>query len=149
MFNRLSNLTRSITLLLAFTMPFCCCAVGLVSGTGGTCCTTLNTKQCCNQQSVDWLEDYLADVAPADQESQDKSCKGMSCCIKGFTPSDNWSPPCDTVGTAIQFDYVYTNMFAELSERGSLQIHPPPKIPISQLGFSDAPSIRRAVILQV
>lgn len=148
MFNRFPNLTRTIALILAFTMPFCCCIVGAISGDGDACCMTVNVKPCCNAQPVDWLEEYLADVAPEQEEPSD-SCKGMSCCIKGFTLSDNWTPPCDTIGEVIHFNFVYINMFTQLSERDSLQTRPPPKICISQLGFSDAPSIRSAVILQV
>ena len=148
MFNRLPNLTRCIALLLAFTMPFCCCIVGAIAGDSDACCMTLNVKPCCKAQSVDWLEEYLEDVAPEQEEPSD-SCKGMSCCIKGFTLVDSWSPPCDTFGTVIQFDCAYVILFTQLSERDSQQTHPPPKICISQLGFSDAPSIRSAVILQV
>ncbi len=148
MFNRFPNLTRTIALLLAFTMPFCCCIVGAIAGDGDACCMTLNVKPCCKAQSVDWLEEYLEDVVPEQEEPSD-SCKGMSCCIKGFTLSDNWSPPCDMFGKAIHFDCVYTKMVTQLSECNALQTRPPPKICISQLGFSDAPSIRSAVILQV
>ena len=148
MFNRFPNLTRSIALLLAFTVPFCCCIVGAVAGESDGCCMSLNVKPCCKAQSVDWLEEYLDNVAPEQDEPSD-SCKGRSCCIKGFTLSDGWSPPCDTIWKTILFDCVHINLFRQLSDRNSLQTHPPPKICISQLGFSDAPSIRSAVILQV
>ncbi len=148
MFARLPNLTRCTALLLALTLPFCCCIVGAVSGIGSPCCATLDASTCCNAQTVDWLEEYLEEVTP-EQERPSDSCKGMSCCIKGFTLSHNWSPPCDTFGQPTTFDCFYLDSHALLSEHLTIQTHPPPNLLHSQLGFSDAPSIRGVVILQV
>ena len=88
--------SRFIALLTAAVMPLCCCIVSTATGT--SCCTTVEIVQpersCCSTSSCQ-------EAAPAEQSGQPCEDSLCSCCIKAPVSATNWTPPIDTIGTAL------------------------------------------------
>ena len=154
MYRRRGIITNTIALVLAFTMPMCCCALKSMLTSGDSCCTVVSQivdsdtacetqSSCCNSSSEQ-----------SNTNDKDKTPCGDDCanCIQDTILSQDWSPPVDTIGTDIPDYFKSTIAFADLvtspiTTSGS--IHGPPRFDPHLLGYSSAPSMRGSLILQV
>ena len=138
---------KTIAIMLAFAMPICCCFATAFAGGTSSCCTASESTTVCSQQTVDWLDDLLG---PLEEQEEQDSCDGMSCCIKMCSPTQDWVPPLDTIGQDLPtFLIQHAIVDAFVLSDASVRLHPPPLIEFNLLGNSNAPSLRGAVILQV
>jgi len=143
MLHRQHNLMKTIALVLAFTMPFCCCAVNAVAGEPDSCCEKIEVVSCCETTAS-------TQSSPCDQEEEEKSCEDCSCCIKGLVLDSDWSVPNDLIGS--ERPMFMRNGFISNAIQLSLatiELPPPQSVKITTLGNSSAPSMRGAVILEV
>lgn len=153
MYKRRGIITNTIAVVLAFTMPMCCCALMNIFMPSNSCCsttlqvvedtTTCETKSsCCNSQSE-----------KSNTNNEDKTPCSDDCgnCIQDTILSQDWSPPVDTIGTDIPDFFQTTIALAELfnSTTTSGSIHGPPRFNPHLLGYSSAPAMRGSLILQV
>ena len=154
MYKQRGIITNTIALVLAFTMPMCCCALKSMLGPSASCCSvtsqvvedaaTCETQSsCCNSFSKQ-----------SNTNDEDTTPCGDDCanCIQDTILSQDWTPPVDTIGTDIPDFFQPTIAFANLvipttATTGS--IHGPPRFYPHLLGYSSAPSMRGSLILQV
>lgn len=153
MYRRRGIITNTIALVLAFTLPMCCCALKNLFTSSGSCCSTslqvledaatCETKSsCCSSQSED-----------SNNKEEDKTPCGDDCgnCIQDTILTQDWTPPVDTIGSDIPDFFQPTIAIAELftPTTASGSIHGPPKFDPHLLGYSSAPAMRGSLILQV
>ncbi len=153
MYRRRGIITNTIALVLAFTMPVCCCALKSMLTSGDSCCTVVSQlvdsdtacetqSSCCNSSSEQ-----------SNTNDKDKTPCGDDCanCIQDTILTQDWSPPVDTIGTDIPEFFQTTIAIAELltPTTTSGSIHGPPRFDSHLLGYSSAPAIRGSLILQV
>ena len=143
MLHRQHNLMKTIALVLAFTMPFCCCVVNAVAGEPDSCCEKIEVVSCCETTAS-------TQDSPCNQKEEKKSCEGCSCCIKGLVLDSDWSVPNDLFGSErsmFMHDGFVSNAI-QLSV-ATIELPPPQSVKITTLGNSSAPSMRGAIILEV
>ena len=143
MLHKQHNLMKTIALALAFTMPFCCCILNAVAGEPDSCCEKIEVVSCCETTAS-------TQSSPCDQEEEEKSCEGCSCCIKGLVLDSNWSVPNDLFGSErplFMHDGFISN--AIQPSVATIELPPPQRVKITTLGNSSAPSMRGAIILEV
>ena len=146
MYQRHGILTNLMAVVLVLTMPLCCCIVKTATGSLSTCCATevIEVTSCCQKQNTYCVTDQN------EKQNTETPCEGdCGCTIKGtfFTPE--WTPPVDLIGADTPAPFFISVDVAILELGVTNAIHGPPKFNPSKLGFSSAPAIRGALILQV
>ncbi len=134
-----------ITLVLAFTMPLCCCIVNTATGATDACssitgqeeqmasCCQKIEKSCCSQQDTE----------------EEPDCCGCSCAIKGTIFVRDWTPPVDLIGKNTPAPFFVNHAILAAKQDAITFAHGPPKYNSHILGFSSAPPIRGTLILEV
>jgi hypothetical protein len=147
MYQRHGILTNIMAVVLVFTMPLCCCIVKTATGADSSCCAVeiVETESCCQQQ-----QKTCGIEQSSEQGHEQAPCDGdCGCTIKGTFITPEWTPPVDVIGfeTPTPFfayaDYILSDQYVAHA------IHGPPKFESYRLGFSGAPPMRGALILQV
>ena len=143
MLHKQHNLMKTIALVLAFTMPFCCCVVNAVAGKPDSCCEKIEVVSCCETAAS-------TQSSPCDQEEEKKSCEGCSCCIKGLVLDSNWSVPNDLFGSERPM-FMHDGFVPNAIQLSIATVELPPlqRVKITTLGNSSAPSMRGVIILEV
>ncbi len=133
-----------IALILAFSMPLCCCVVNTASGATYACnsiteqpdlfCCQKIEKSCCPQDNEDEPEPY---------------CGDCGCTIKGTIFVQDWTPPVDIIGADAPAPFFTYYSIPSSDQEAITFANGPPKYDPHILGFSSAPPIRGTLILEV
>ena len=139
MYKRHGFFTNMIAMVLALTMPLCCCVVNTVSGTTVACSSFSvqedQTPSCCSQQG--------------NEEEPEPYCGDCGCTIKGTIFVQDWAPPVDLFGVDTPALFFIEIQSHQVSRCATSFAHGPPKYDPHNLGFSGAPPIRGTLILEV
>jgi hypothetical protein len=139
MYKRHGFFTNMIAMVLALTMPLCCCIVNTASGSTDACSSiAVQEKQapsCCSQQ---------------ENGEEPEPCFGdCGCIIKGTIFVQDWTPPVDLFGVDTPAPFFIETQNHLTSRWATSFAHGPPKYFQHNLGFSGAPPIRGTLILEV
>jgi hypothetical protein len=130
---------RFIALLTAAAMPLCCCVINA----GASCCAPndetpiVEVQSCCSNQQCNSMDEEATTESPC----SDSNC---SCCLKAPANTIDWTPPVDTIGTALP-PFALGEMSTAIDIEGCCTTpwdDPPPK-------SGGVDSLRGHVILQV
>lgn len=143
MLHKQHNLMRTIALVLAFTMPFCCCFVNAVAGESNSCCEKIEVVS--SFETADSTQS-----SHSDHEKEEKSHEGCSCCIKGLVLESKWSVPNDLFGSELPL-FMHDHLISNVLQQSVTirELPPPQRVKIAMLGNSSAPSIRGVIIIEV
>ena len=143
MLHRQHNLMKTIALVLAFTMPFCCCVIDAIAGEPDSCCEKIEVVSCCETVAS-------TQGSPCDQEEEEKSRECCSDCIKGLVLYSNWSVPKALFSSECP-KFIHGGVISNAIQLSAVTIKLPPlqRVKITTLGNSSAPSMRGAIILEV
>jgi hypothetical protein len=152
MYKRRGIITNTIALVLAFTMPMCCCALKNIFMPSNSCCST--TSQVVEDATACEMQSSCCSSESENSNSEkDKTPCSDDCgnCIQDTILTQDWSPPVDTIGTDIPdyFQSTIAELLVTATTTTSGSIHGPPKFDPHLLGYSSAPAIRGSLILQV
>ncbi|MCP4759832.1 MAG: hypothetical protein GY876_10305 [Planctomycetes bacterium] len=129
---------RCIVLLLAATMPLCCCIVKSMAASPADPNATAIVSCCCDSSKCD-------SDKQSTPSSEPDGCAN-ACCFKAPPSIDQWMPPVDAIGAAIDWPVIIATPSVVAAEKVvRRQAKGPPPGPWG----ASAPPLRHATILQV
>lgn len=147
MYKRHSIFTNMIAMVLAFTMPLCCCIVNTASGATDACSSVSvqdeQDSSCCNKVVISCCSQQ------DNEEEPEPYCGDCGCTIKGTIFVQDWTPPVDLFGVDTPSPFFIETQNHQVSRCATSFAHGPPKYFQHNLGFSGAPPIRGTLILEV
>ena len=151
MYHRHGIFTHMMAMVLVFTMPLCCCIVKTATGAPSSCCATevavtiVDDTSCCQKQKTSCVAEEKTDDG-----SENVPCDGdCGCTIKGAVATPQWTAPIDIIGANTPAPFFATLDLFSNDQRIMAVSHGPPVPNISKIGYSNAPPLRGAIILQV
>jgi len=134
-----------IALVLAFSMPLCCCVVNTASGATDACDSITGQKE----QVQSCCQKIEKTCCPQQENEEESDCADCGCTIKGTILVQDWSPPVDAIGKDAPTPFFADHAFLSVEQVAITCAHDPPKYDPHILGFSSAPPIRGTLILEV